>query len=142
VVTSIDKRREERRRRKEAGLGNATTPQARAVELVRQFIVTNVGYDAGHLMSVQAQELTILLGDAGLLSSGTQEDQGGEGDGSLRSEPSAVGASVSYDELVDWVTRLEVTVRPVNGVVTIMAESMADAFTDFLRLNGIEVSRG
>jgi NTP pyrophosphatase (non-canonical NTP hydrolase) len=71
-MTSIDKRREERRRSKEAGLGNAPTPQARAVELIRKFIVTNVGYDAGHLMTVQAHELTILLGDAGLLSSGLE----------------------------------------------------------------------
>lgn len=62
---------------------------------------------------------------------------------SLRSKPSATdGPVVSYDALVDWVTRLEVTVKPVNGVVTIMAESMADAIAGFLRENGIEVSDG
>lgn len=72
-----------------------TTPQDRAVELIREFIVTNVGYDAVHLMTVQAQELTILLADAGLLSSGTQE----EGDGSLRSEPSADGEVSVYVRL-------------------------------------------
>jgi hypothetical protein len=44
-----------------------TTPQQQAVELIRKFIVTNVGYDEGYLMTVQAQELAILLSDAGLL---------------------------------------------------------------------------
>lgn len=56
--------------------------------------------------------------------------------------PSADPApAVSYDELVDWVTRLEVTVKPVNGVVTIMAESMADRIAEFLGANGVEVQR-
>lgn len=71
---------------------SSTTPQDRAVELIRKFIVTNAGHDAGYLPTVQAQELTILLGDAGLLSSGTQE----EGDGSLRSEPAADGEASVY----------------------------------------------
>lgn len=56
--------------------------------------------------------------------------------------PSAISTPVvSYDSLVDWVTRLEVKVKPVNGVVTIIAESMADAFADFLSANGVEVHR-
>jgi hypothetical protein len=84
-------------------------------------------------------EIVDCLADAGLLSSGTQEE---EGDGSLRSEPSADGARVSFDELVDWVARLEVTVKPVDGSVCINAESMAEAIGDFLHLNGIEVTHG
>lgn len=64
----------------------------------------------------------------------------GEEDGSLRSNASGSGASVSFAELVDWVARLEVTVKPVNGVITVTAESMAEAIGDFLHANGIEVS--
>lgn len=79
---------------------SSTTPQDRAVELIRKFIVTNVGYDAGHLMTVQAQELTILLGDAGLLSSGTPQEEDGS-----RSKPPADGEGYP-DALVDRVRQV------------------------------------
>jgi hypothetical protein len=94
VVTSTDKRREERRRSKEAGLGNAPTPQARAVELITSFIAREVNADSAVIgfVRLQAAELTQELSDAGLLSSGTQEDQGEEGDGSQEEEGSRCGA--------------------------------------------------
>lgn len=46
---------------------NPQPPKHIAYEVIRKFIQTNVGYDGGHLMDVQAEELTILLSDAGLL---------------------------------------------------------------------------
>jgi hypothetical protein len=90
-VTSIDKRREERRRRKEAGLGNAATPQDRAVEIGSLALNGGNPKLAIERWGDEVRLVVRALTDAGLLSSGTQEDQGGEGDGSLRSWPSAGG---------------------------------------------------
>lgn len=46
---------------------NPQPPKRVAYDVIRKFIQTNVGYDGGHLMDVQAEELTILLSDAGVL---------------------------------------------------------------------------
>lgn len=49
--------------------------------------------------------------------------------------------AVSREAIVDHVARLEVLKAPVfNGVLTICAESMADALIPFLRECGIEVT--
>jgi hypothetical protein len=81
-----------------------TTPQDRAVaaliERFRPGVFPYIGIkpemDRAEKAIYDYRELTMgeivdCLTDAGLLSSGTQEDQGGEGDGSLRSWPSAGG---------------------------------------------------
>lgn len=46
---------------------NPQTPKHIAYDVIRRFIQTNAGYGGGHLMDVQAEELTILLSDAGVL---------------------------------------------------------------------------
>lgn len=49
--------------------------------------------------------------------------------------------TVTREALIDHVSRLEVVSAPViNGAVTILAESMADALVPFLRECGIEVT--
>jgi hypothetical protein len=48
--------------------------------------------------------------------------------------------SVSREQLIDHLTRIRVdNLTPVDGMVSVNAESMADAIAVFLRDNGIEV---
>lgn len=48
--------------------------------------------------------------------------------------------AISLEHLVDHLARIRVEgLKPVDGVVSVNAESMADAIAGFLRDNGIEV---
>lgn len=75
---------------------SSTTPQDRADELLLNLLRDRYGttiWDRN--LRRHAKEIAKELADAGLLSSGTQE----EGDGSLRSEPSADGEASVYVQL-------------------------------------------
>jgi hypothetical protein len=72
---------------------SSTTPQDRAVGLITAFIAREVNADSAVIgfVRLQAVELAEELADAGLLSSGTQEEE----DGSLRSKASGSGEGLS-----------------------------------------------
>jgi hypothetical protein len=73
---------------------SSTTPQDRAVELSPEVDrAIDVIRELTGRKDERDEEVIHLLADAGLLSSGTQE-----GDGSLRSEPSATGRVWTHDD--------------------------------------------
>jgi hypothetical protein len=85
-----------------------TTPQDRAVEVAVQALA-RMGASAAW-READARAVVKDLADAGLLSSGTQEDQG---DGSLRSTPSAAGPDL-VDAVAEVLRDFKFEVGPIT----------------------------